>query len=160
MPTPTHADTGLQRNTQGYGGRPFGVGMLVCGADHTGPHIYRSDPNAEVTECTAMAIGGRSQSARTYLEKHLGELADCDLQALIQHALLALRDTIPPEEDLSAQNTSIGVATQGETVRILEDDAVAPYIDRIQEVPRARQPGAARAAPAQPGQEPAEPMQQ
>jgi hypothetical protein len=30
-----------------------------------------------VTECYAMSIGGRSQSARTYLEKHLDEFATC-----------------------------------------------------------------------------------
>lgn len=50
-----------------------------------------------------MAIGGRSQSARTYLEKHVKEFAKCDIDDLIKHALLALRDTIPAEEDLTAK---------------------------------------------------------
>ena len=47
-----------------------------------------------------MAIGARSQSARTYLEKHLDEF-DCDLEPLVAHGLRALRDTLPNEVDLS-----------------------------------------------------------
>ena len=44
-----------------------------------------------------MAIGARSQAARTYLEKYLDELADCDMDTLIKHGLRALRDTLPNE---------------------------------------------------------------
>ena len=48
-----------------------------------------------------MAIGARSQSARTYLEKHLNEFPTCNLDELIKHALRALRDTLPNEIELS-----------------------------------------------------------
>ena len=48
-----------------------------------------------------MAIGARSQSARTYLEKNLDEFADSDLEALVAHGLRALRDTLPNEVELS-----------------------------------------------------------
>ena len=48
-----------------------------------------------------MAIGARSQSARTYLEKHFDEFLDCDLEPLVAHGLRALRDTLPNEVDLS-----------------------------------------------------------
>jgi len=48
-----------------------------------------------------MAIGSRSQSARTYLEKHLNEFLSCDLDELVKHGLRALRDTLPNEVDLS-----------------------------------------------------------
>lgn len=48
-----------------------------------------------------MAIGARSQSARTYLEKHLEEFKDSDLEELVKHGLRALRDTLPNEVDLS-----------------------------------------------------------
>lgn len=48
-----------------------------------------------------MAIGARSQSARTYLEKHLNEFLSCDLDELVKHGLRALRDTLPNEVDLS-----------------------------------------------------------
>ena len=53
-----------------------------------------------------MAIGARSQSARTYLEKCLDELADCELEPLVAHGLRALRDTLPNEVDLTNKVTS------------------------------------------------------
>ena len=48
-----------------------------------------------------MAIGARSQSARTYLEKSLDEVGDCELEPLVAHGLRALRDTLPNEVDLT-----------------------------------------------------------
>jgi 20S proteasome subunit alpha 6 len=50
-----------------------------------------------------MAIGARSQSARTYLEKNLDKFSDCDLEELVKHGLRALRDTLPNEVDLSTK---------------------------------------------------------
>lgn len=66
-----------------------------------GPHIYQTCPSANYFDCKAMAIGSRSQSARTYLEKHLNEFLSCDLDELVKHGLRALRDTLPNEVDLS-----------------------------------------------------------
>ena len=45
-----------------------------------GPHIYQTCPSANFFDCKAMAIGARSQSARTYVEKHLLEFPDCGLK--------------------------------------------------------------------------------
>lgn len=50
-----------------------------------------------------MAIGARSQSARTYLEKHYNTFLDCDLNDLVAHGLRALRDTLPNEVDLNTK---------------------------------------------------------
>ena len=44
-----------------------------------------------------MAIGARSQAARTYLERFLDDLGDCELEELVKHGLRALRDTLPNE---------------------------------------------------------------
>ena len=62
--------------TQRYGRRPFGVGLLVAGYDDQGPHIYQTCPSANYFDCKAMAIGARSQSARTYLEKFLDKFPE------------------------------------------------------------------------------------
>jgi hypothetical protein len=66
-----------QVNTQEYGRRPYGVGFLVVGLDHTGPHLYEFSPSGTSFEYFAVSIGARSQSAKTYLEKHFGSFADC-----------------------------------------------------------------------------------
>ena len=58
-------------------------------------------PSANYYDCKAMAIGARSQSARTYLEKNLDQFADSDLETLVAHGLRALRDTLPNEVELS-----------------------------------------------------------
>ena len=50
-----------------------------------------------------MAIGARSQSAKTYLERHLDEFLDSDLDALVAHGLRALRDTLPNEIELNSK---------------------------------------------------------
>ena len=50
-----------------------------------------------------MAIGAKSESAKTYLEKHLDEFLDCGVEDLVRHALRALRDTLPNEVELTTK---------------------------------------------------------
>jgi len=125
----------MQINTQRYGRRPFGVGLLVAGVDENGPHIVQTCPSANTYECYAMAIGARSQSARTYLDKHLSEFNNSSKEELIKHALLALRDTLPNELKLLDKNTSIGVVGIGEPFKIYDDDEVQPFLDLIKDIP-------------------------
>ena len=66
-----------QVNTQEYGRRPYGVGFLVIGQDQSGPHLYEFSPSGNFYEYYAMSIGARSQSAKTYLEKHYESFSDC-----------------------------------------------------------------------------------
>ncbi|BFZ09667.1 hypothetical protein BsWGS_12706 [Bradybaena similaris] len=117
--------------TQRYGRRPFGVGLLVAGYDALGPHIYQTCPSANFYDCKAMAIGARSQSARTYLEKSLDVFSDCSLDELVKHGLRALRDTLPQEVDLTSKNCSIGIAAKDTKFAILDDDEVSPYLALI-----------------------------
>jgi 20S proteasome alpha/beta subunit len=67
-----------QVNTQEYGRRPYGVGFLVIGQDQSGQHLYEFSPSGTSYEYYAMSIGARSQSAKTYLEKHFTEFAECE----------------------------------------------------------------------------------
>jgi 20S proteasome subunit alpha 6 len=76
-------------------------------AQKSGPHLIEFSPNGTMLEYLALAIGARSQSARTYLERHLAEFADCDGEGLIQHGLKALRETLQQDKDLTLDNTSI-----------------------------------------------------
>jgi len=149
--------TKSQVPTQRYGRRPFGVGLLIAGYDSQGPHIYQTCPSANYYDCKAMAIGARSQSARTYLEKHLDVFLDCSLEELVKHGLRALRDTLPSEVDLTQKNCSIGIASKDKKFSILDDEATAPYLSLIEgeeRSSRTAQPAAAMDAeddaPAQP----------
>ncbi|KAH9524995.1 Proteasome subunit alpha 1 [Bulinus truncatus] len=126
--------------TQRYGRRPFGVGLLVAGFDAQGPHIYQTCPSANYYDCKAMAIGARSQSARTYLEKHLDVFIDCSLDELVKHGLRALRDTLPQEVDLTPKNCSIGIVSKDTKFSILDDDEVAPFLAMIEGEERSVRP--------------------
>ena len=98
-----------QINTQVYGKRPYGVGLLVAGVDETGPHLFEFQPSGMTEEMTAFAIGARSQMARTYLERNVESFADCSRDELIRHGLKALRESLVQDRELTVENTSIGV---------------------------------------------------
>nr|CAH7755938.1 unnamed protein product [Callosobruchus chinensis] len=140
----------MQLCTQRYDRRPFGVGLLVAGYDENGAHIYQTCPSANFYDCKAMSIGARSQSARTYLEKHLDELGPCSLEELIKHGLRALRDTLPPEVDLNTKNVSIGYVGKDIQFKILEEGETGPYLALIEGEERRGGGGAAAEIEAQP----------
>ncbi|XP_060571500.1 proteasome subunit alpha type-1-like [Ruditapes philippinarum] len=118
--------------TQRYGRRPFGVGLLIAGYDSQGPHIYQTCPSANYYDCKAMAIGARSQSARTYVEKHLDKFLDCSLEELVAHGLRALRDTLPSEINLTNKNCSLGVVGKDMDFTIYDDEKVEQYLALIE----------------------------
>lgn len=103
----------LQTTTQRYDRRPYGVGLLVAGYDEQGPHIYQVMPTANVLNCKAMAIGSRSQSARTYLERNMESFEDCDMDELICHAIQAIRGSLGSDD---VENLTINVAIVGKDV--------------------------------------------
>ncbi|XP_018335367.1 proteasome subunit alpha type-1 [Agrilus planipennis] len=122
----------MQVCTQRYDRRPFGVGLLVAGYDDQGPHIYQTCPSANYFDCKAMAIGARSQSARTYLEKHLDQLSSSSLEELIKHGLRALRDTLPNEVELSVKNVSIAYVGKGVPFTIVNETDTGKYLGMIE----------------------------
>ncbi|CAD1481008.1 unnamed protein product, partial [Heterotrigona itama] len=128
----------LQTCTQRYDRRPYGVGLLIAGYDDQGPHIYQTCPSSNYFDCKAMAIGARSQSARTYLEKHLNDLLTCNLDELIKHGLRALRDTLPNEVDLSVKNVSIAVVGKSTDFKIFDEDAISVYLSQIEDDKRSK----------------------
>jgi len=118
-----------QVHTQRYGRRPYGVGLLVIGYDQTGPHLYETSPSGNYYDYKAMAIGARSQSAKTYLEKHFGAFENLSLDELIKHSLLALRETLQSSSDgLTAKNCSVGIVGENQKFEILEGDGLNAYL--------------------------------
>ncbi|KAL3285350.1 hypothetical protein HHI36_019458 [Cryptolaemus montrouzieri] len=121
----------MQVCTQRYDRRPYGVGLLVAGYDDLGAHIFQTCPSANYYDCKAMSIGARSQSARTYLEKHIDEFPSAPLEELIKHGLRALRDTLPPENDLNNKNVSIGYVGKGQPFKILNENEISSFLTLI-----------------------------
>ena len=132
------SDLGLkmQANTQRYDRRPYGVGLLIAGYDSAGPHIYQTCPSSAYFDCKCMAIGSRSQSARTYLEKHLDSFPTSNLSEIVKHGLLALRDCLPNDMELSTKNVSIAVVGKGKSFTQYDDDAVEEWLKLIPEEER------------------------
>ena len=104
-----------QSSTQHYGKRPYGVGLLVAGIDDLGPHLFEFSPSGLTQEMLACAIGARSQMARTYLERHLDQFADCSKDDLIKHGLLALKESLAQDKELTVDNTSLAIISVTET---------------------------------------------
>lgn len=128
----------MQICTQRYDRRPYGVGLLVAGYDDLGPRIYQTCPSANYFDCKAMAIGSRSQSARTYLEKYLDEFKTCPLEELVRHGLRALRECLPNEVELTNKNASVAIVGKEMDFTVFEDDAVEPYLQSIKNDERTR----------------------
>ncbi|KID86904.1 Proteasome, subunit alpha/beta [Metarhizium guizhouense ARSEF 977] len=129
-----------QINTQVYGKRPYGVGLLVAGVDERGPHLFEFQPSGMTEEMVAFAIGARSQMARTYLERNVESFADCSREELVRHGLKALRESLVQDKELTVENTSVGlVGVQGEGMKdieafkLYEEFEVKQWIDSVGE---------------------------
>lgn len=131
-----------QTNTQRYGGRPYGVGMLMVSYDKNGSHVYETCPSGNFYDWKAQAIGNRYQSAKTYLEKNYESFEVSDRDELICHALRALRETLivnPTYEQkkdkepttLTSLNCAVGIVGKDEKFHILTQEEVSAYLERI-----------------------------
>jgi 20S proteasome subunit alpha 6 len=105
---------------------------LVSGFDQTGTHLYQTEPSGNYYSFKAIAIGARSQSARTYLEKTYGTFDDLGEAELIKHALIALRGTTGDNVDLTSKNTSVSVVSK-DGYKVYEDEDVAKWVDLVKQ---------------------------
>ncbi|KAK3997471.1 nucleophile aminohydrolase [Cladorrhinum sp. PSN332] len=152
-----------QNNTQHYGKRPYGVGLLIAGVDNTGPHLFEFQPSGMTEEMQAFAIGARSQMARTYLEKHLEAFPDSSREELISHGLRALKESLVQDRELTVDNTSVGVvgyireesgSYKVEPFKVYDGQDVSEFLERVSD---ASEGGAA--APAAEGETAAAPAE-
>lgn len=121
-----------QQCTQSYVRRPYGVGLLVATFDQTGPHLYMTEPSGNYFEYYAMAIGSRSQTSRTYLEKEYENFNECSKEELIKHALKALASSLPGDSELDSKNASVAVVGEDKRFEIIEGPAIQVYLDGIE----------------------------
>jgi len=122
-----------QVHTQRYGRRPYGVGLLVIGYDETGSHLYETSPSGNYYDYKAQAIGARSQSAKTYLERHYQQFANLSKEDLIKHALKSLRETLQSSSDgLNMKNCAVGIVGKDHVFEILEGAKLQKYLDAME----------------------------
>lgn len=143
MPVRTLVDmigSKAQINTQHYGKRPYGVGLLVAGVDDHGPHLFEFQPSGMTEEMVAFAIGARSQMARTYLEKNLDTFADCGREELIRHGLKALKESLVQDRELTIDNTSVAIVgvekqedgtTKPQPFKVYDGQDVSAWIESV-----------------------------
>ncbi|ONH64798.1 putative proteasome subunit alpha type-6 [Cyberlindnera fabianii] len=131
-----------QKNTQGYGSRPYGVGLLIVGYDETGAHLFEFLPSGQVLEYFGCAIGARSQAGRTYLERNIDEYKGSNKEELILHGLKSLRETLQQDKELNSKNTSVAVVGK-DGFELFEDDNVQQWLDKLDSVTNDRRSGGA-----------------
>lgn len=112
--------------------RPFGVGLLVGAVDETGTHLFETCPSGNYFEYVAMAIGARSQSAKTYLEKNFEGFAALGWEELVRHGLKALKASAQ-ETELSEHNVSVGVVGRDFKFRLLSQEELRVHLGEISE---------------------------
>lgn len=120
-----------QRCTQSYVRRPYGVGLVVGVADQTGPHLFVTEPSGNCHEYYAMAIGARSQTSRTYLEREYSKFADCSVDELIKHGLMALAASLSGDAELDAKSASIAVIGPDQDFIVIEGADLQKYLDML-----------------------------
>jgi 20S proteasome subunit alpha 6 len=127
-----------QQKTQNSSKRPYGVGLLVCGVDEKGPHVYETCPSGNFFEYHAMAIGGRSTSAKTYMEKHFDKFAKSDEDTLLGFGVEAMNKTTATDTPLTTKNCQVviigvgGVGGREATYRTLPEEELQKYIDKLE----------------------------
>lgn len=110
--------------------RPFGVGLLVGAYDETGTHLFETCPSGNYYEYVSMAIGARSQSAKTYLEKNFEAFAPLGWEELAKHGLRALKASAQ-ETELTEHNVSVGVVGHDLKFRLLTSEELRAYLADI-----------------------------
>ena len=101
--------------------------MLVIGYDETGPHLYECSPSGNYFDYLAVSIGARSQSAKTYLEKHFESFKDCALDDLIVHGMRSIRDTLQQDKTVTTANCTVAIVGKDQKFEILEGEVLQKY---------------------------------
>jgi len=117
-----------QLYTQHAGVRPFGVSLLIAGADDNGSKLFMTDPSGAYWSYKAQAIGAGAQAVREFLEKEYSDtlkLDDC-----VMLSLNALKQVIEGKLDSTKVEIAVVRADEREFDK-LSVDTVQGYIERL-----------------------------
>ncbi|MHA1754752.1 MAG: archaeal proteasome endopeptidase complex subunit alpha [Candidatus Odinarchaeia archaeon] len=115
-----------QLYTQHAGVRPFGVSLLIAGADDEGSRLYMTDPSGAYWGYKAHAIGSGAEAAKDILEKEYK--ADFTLDESVNLALKALKTVM--ESDFDSNKVEIAlIKSEEKKFKILKPEDVKKYIE-------------------------------
>jgi len=114
--------------------RPVGVGVLLLGVKNGNPGLFHVQPDGSNLEYVSFAIGGRCQSARTFLEKRLADHKECsEVDVLVADALQAVNSCLPADSELTIENVVVAVVGQDGNNQIIEGDGLEDYLSKFKE---------------------------
>lgn len=122
-----------QNKTNVSGKRPFGVGILLIGYTHDKePKIFEFSPSGECLEYEAYAIGAKSQTAKTYLEKYVDHFNKNNVEELILQALKAVKAGYRDEkEEMTENNIEVSVLDKKHGYVSLKSEELKTYLDKL-----------------------------
>ena len=93
--------------------------------------MYEFSPSGTFFKYQAMAIGARSQSARTYFEREFEAFPTATLSQLVAHAVKALQDCLPQDTVLNVSNCSLAVVGLDTKYHVIEGTELLEYLPAI-----------------------------
>jgi proteasome alpha subunit len=115
----------IQFYTQYAGVRPYGVSLLIGGADANGLRLFETDPSGALFEYKATAIGAGKKQVEEFFEKEYKD--GLSVQDGVRLSLKALRKVV--EEKLTANIVDVAIVSKdSKKLRFLSRDEVAAAI--------------------------------
>ena len=94
--------------------------------------IFELNPSGDCFEFKSFAIGAKSQSAKTYIEKNVESFSNLGVDELIMHGLRAIKSGYKDEkEEMSGKNIEVYALDREEEMRIVSSKVVGTYIDNL-----------------------------
>lgn len=118
-----------QTYTQYGGVRPFGTALLIAGVDDHGVHLYETDPSGALMSYKASSIGAGRGSVMEIFENEYEEGMSQD--EAVSFGLDALYRAT--EGQINAPALEIGLVTEDEAFRKLDQDRIKAYVDEALE---------------------------
>lgn len=93
------------------------------------PRVYELKPSGECLEYVAWAIGAKSQSTKTYMEKYQDKLSGSSDDNLILHGLASIKAGYRDEkEEMSEKNIEISLINEY-GFKSLDQDEIKQYLE-------------------------------
>jgi len=116
----------MQEYTQSGGVRPFGVSLLIIGWEDV-PTLWQVDPSGTFWAWKATALGKRSDSSRTFIERCYDSVSSVD--DAVHAAISTLKEGF--DGQITEELIEIGIVGQDKKFRILSTVEIKDYLNEV-----------------------------